>query len=139
MSTTPSRTPWPLPLTARRERSSRPATSRSTTPRWPAAVTDLTTISEYGRKGVLALLAIPPTQSARALPPRADRGRRCPQPVRPCRNKRIIVATFASNIYRVQQIIDLAIEDGRKVACQWRSMVSNTEPWRGAGLSARAG
>ena len=37
MSTTPSPIPWPLPLTALPERSSRPATSRSITPRWPAA------------------------------------------------------------------------------------------------------
>ena len=37
MSTTPSPIPWPLPLTAPPERSSRPATSRSITPRWPAA------------------------------------------------------------------------------------------------------
>lgn len=36
-STTPSPIRWALPSTARRASSSRPATSRSTTPRWPAA------------------------------------------------------------------------------------------------------
>jgi len=49
------------------------------------------------------------------------------------KNRRIIVATFASNIYRIQQIIDLAIEYGRKVAVNGRSMVSNTEMARELG------
>ena len=43
------------------------------------------------------------------------------------------MATFASNIYRVQQIIDLAIESGRKVAVSGRSMVNNTEMARELG------
>ena len=43
------------------------------------------------------------------------------------------IATFASNIYRIQQIIDLAIEYGRKVAVNGRSMVSNTEMARELG------
>src|SRR5699024_2995791 len=42
-------------------------------------------------------------------------------------DKRIIIATFASNIYRIQQIIDLAVENGRKVAVSGRSMIGNTE------------
>ena len=34
--------------------------------------------------------------------------------------KRIIIATFASNVYRIQQIIDLAVAAGRKVAVSGR-------------------
>ena len=98
------------------------------------AVTDLATIAEYGRRGVLALLsdstnaerpgftATEQTVAAgvRGLFVRAQK-------------KRIIVATFASNIYRIQQIVDLAIESGRKVAVSGRSMVSNTEMARELG------
>ena len=90
-------------------------------------VTDLTTLSEYGQKGVLALLSdstnaerpgFTATEQKVAAGVRSLFAR--------ARNKRIIIATFASNIYRVQQIIDLAVEDGRKVAFSGRSMVNNT-------------
>ena len=98
------------------------------------AVTDLPTIAEYGRKGVLALLA----DSTNAERPGftateqtvAEGVRRL---FAKAGKRRIIVATFASNINRVQQIIDLAIESGRKVAVSGRSMVSNTEMARELG------
>ena len=77
-------------------------------------VTDLSTLSEYGQRGVLALLSdstnaerpgFTATEQKVAAGVRSLFAR--------ARNKRIIIATFASNIYRVQQIIDLAIESGR--------------------------
>ena len=89
--------------------------------------TDLATLSEYGQKGVLALLSdstnaerpgFTATEQKVAAGVRSLFAR--------AQNKRIIIATFASNIYRVQQIIDLAVEDGRKVAFSGRSMVNNT-------------
>ena len=92
------------------------------------AVTDLSTIAEYGRRGVLALLA-DSTNAER--PGFTATEQTVAEGVRGlfarAKKKRIIVATFASNIYRIQQIMDLAIEYGRKVAVSGRSMVSNTE------------
>lgn len=90
--------------------------------------TDLATIAEYGKKGVLALLSDSTNaerpgftatekkvaQSFAGLFRKADK-------------QRIIIATFASNLYRIQQIIDLAVENGRKVAVSGRSMANNTQ------------
>ena len=98
------------------------------------AVTDLSTIAEYGRRGVLALLA-DSTNAER--PGFTATEQTVAEGVRSlfarAKNRRIIVATFASNIYRVQQIIELAMESGRKVAVSGRSMVSNTEMARELG------
>ena len=98
------------------------------------AVTDLSTIAEYGRRGVLALLA-DSTNAER--PGFTATEQTVAEGVRSlfarAKNRRIIVATFASNIYRIQQIIELAMESGRKVAVSGRSMVSNTEMARELG------
>lgn len=41
--------------------------------------------------------------------------------------KRIIIATFSSNVHRIQKIIDIALQCGRKVAISGRSMVNVVE------------
>ena len=40
------------------------------------------------------------------------------------KNKRIIVATFASNIHRIKQIIDCAIKQGRRIVLSGRSVLN---------------
>ncbi len=84
---------------------------------------DLPRFAEYGKKGVLALLS-DSTNAERPGCTMSEKnvGESFELLFRKARNKRIIVATFASNIHRVQQIIDVAIARGRKVAVIGRSL-----------------
>lgn len=84
---------------------------------------DLGRFAEYGKKGVLALLS----DSTNAEKPgytltESTVGESFERLFRKASNQRIIVATFASNIHRVQQIIDIAQSLGRKVAVIGRSL-----------------
>lgn len=84
---------------------------------------DLPRFSEYGKKGVLALLS-DSTNAERPGCTMSEKnvGESFELLFRKAKNKRIIVATFASNIHRVQQIIDVANARGRKVAVIGRSL-----------------
>lgn len=84
---------------------------------------DLARFAEYGKKGVLALLS-DSTNAERPGYTMSERkvGESFEQLFRRAHNKRIVVATFASNIHRVQQIIDVAQSRGRKVAVTGRSL-----------------
>lgn len=84
---------------------------------------DLTRFAEYGKKGVLALLS-DSTNAERPGYTMSEKtvGESFEQLFRKAKNKRIVVATFASNIHRVQQIIDVAQSRGRKVAVIGRSL-----------------
>ena len=86
---------------------------------------DLQRFAELGKKGVLALMcdstnAIRPgfTMSERTV------GRTFDSIFAEHKNNRILVATFASNVDRVQQIINSAYKYGRKVVVEGRSMVN---------------
>ena len=86
---------------------------------------DLQRLGELGKKGVLALMC-DSTNAERAGFTQSERtvGKTFESIFADNINKRIIVATFASNVDRVQQIINTAEKFGRKVAVEGRSMVN---------------
>ena len=89
---------------------------------------DLARIGELGREGVLALMS-DSTNAERPGFTMSERkvGESFDQIFKQNADKRIIIATFASNIHRVQQILDAAKRYGRKVAVSGRSMINNVE------------
>ncbi|MDD6174578.1 MAG: ribonuclease J [Firmicutes bacterium] len=86
---------------------------------------DLARFAELGRDGVLALLS-DSTNAERPGFTASERtvGSSFDMLFQRAQNDRIIIATFASNIHRVQQIINCAQKYGRKVALSGRSMVN---------------
>ena len=86
---------------------------------------DLQRFAELGKKGVLALMC----DSTNALRPGFTMSERTVGSTfdmifNDNKNSRIIIATFASNVDRVQQIINAAVAYGRKVCVEGRSMVN---------------
>ena len=83
---------------------------------------DLARLAKVGQDGVLLMLA----DSTNALRPGYTRseeivGNSLSNIIR-ATDKRIIIATFSSNVHRVQKIIDIAVENNRKIAVSGRSM-----------------
>ncbi len=95
---------------------------------------DLHTFAEYGKRGVLLLMSDSTnvdrpgyTESERAVRPRLEE-------LFVRSERRLIVSCFSSSIHRLQQILDLADEYGRKVAFLGRSMLNVTEIAHNLGL-----
>ncbi|WP_031473054.1 ribonuclease J [[Clostridium] aminophilum] len=86
---------------------------------------DLPRFAELGKKGVLALMC-DSTNAIRKGFTMSEKtvGQRFDSIFSEHQNQRIIVATFASNVDRVQQIINSAYKYGRKVVVEGRSMVN---------------
>ncbi|MFV0240386.1 MAG: ribonuclease J [Lacrimispora sphenoides] len=86
---------------------------------------DLERFAELGKKGVLALMC-DSTNATRAgfTPSEKTVGKTFDNIFADHKNNRIIVATFASNVDRVQQVINSAAKSGRKVVVEGRSMVN---------------
>lgn len=87
-------------------------------------VMELNRFAEYGDKGVLLLMA-DSTNAERPGYTQSEKfvGETFDNEFRYARN-RIIVATFSSNVHRIQQIFDAAVKYKRKVAVMGRSMVN---------------
>src|ERR1700758_2412064 len=88
---------------------------------------DLHTLADYGKRGVLLLLSDSTnadrpgySESERAVRPRLE-------DIFNRAEKRLLVSCFSSSIHRLQQIIEVSQEFGRKVAVVGRSMIAVTE------------
>jgi ribonuclease J len=88
---------------------------------------DLHTLADYGKRGVLLLLSDSTnvdrpgyTESERAVRPRLE-------DIFNRAAGRLVISCFSSSIHRLQQIIDIAEESGRKVCFLGRSMLNVTE------------
>ena len=91
-------------------------------------IMDIARLGELGKEGVL-LLMCESTNAERAgyTPSEVTVGKSLDNIFLRYRKKRIVIATFSSNVYRVQQIIDNSIAYGRKVALTGRSMLNIVE------------
>src|SRR5689334_9887524 len=95
---------------------------------------DLHTLAEYGKRGVLLLMSDSTnvdrpgyTESERAIRPRFEE-------IFYRSERRLVISCFSSSIHRLQQILELAAEHGRKVAFLGRSMLNVTEIAHSLGL-----
>jgi ribonuclease J len=95
---------------------------------------DLHTFAEYGKRGVLLLMSDSTnvdrpgyTESERAVRPRLDE-------IFYRAERRLVISCFSSSIHRLQQILDVAAEYGRKVAFLGRSINNVTEIAHSLGL-----
>ena len=95
---------------------------------------DLHTFAEYGKRGVLLLMSDSTnvdrsgyTESERAVRPRLE-------DIFNRAERRVVISCFSSSIHRLQQILDLSADFGRKVAFLGRSMNNVTEIAHNLGL-----
>ena len=95
---------------------------------------DLHTLAEYGKRGVLLLLSDSTnadrpgyTESERAVQPRME-------DIFNRAQRRLMISCFSSSIHRIQLVLDLSAQFGRKVALVGRSMTSVSEIAHSLGL-----
>ena len=88
---------------------------------------DFHKFSEYGEKGTLLLLSDSTNAEKGGFTFSEREVKRAFEDIFAKAKGRIIIATFASNIHRIQQAIDVAVQHKRRVMVCGRSMVSNAQ------------
>jgi ribonuclease J len=90
-------------------------------------IMDLRTFAEYGDNGTLVLMSDSTNAGQGGYTFSEKEVRRGLEDIFTRAKGRIVVATFASNIHRVQQIIDVAVMHNRKVILNGKSMIANAQ------------
>ena len=88
---------------------------------------DFHKFSEYGERGTLLLLSDSTNAEKGGFTFSEKEVRRVFEDIFSNTQGRIIIATFASNIHRIQQAIDVAVKYGRRIILCGRSIVSNAQ------------
>ncbi len=91
-----------------------------------AQLTDYRKLSELGDGGVLALLSDSTNAGREGFTPSERTVGKVFEEIFRSADGRVIVACFASNIHRIQQVLDVAAALGKQVAVSGKSMVANT-------------
>jgi ribonuclease J len=95
--------------------------------------TDVGKLAEYGNRGVDLVLGDSTNAERPGFTPSERIVGEAFRQIIPLRTGRVFVTSFASNVHRVQQAIDVAIQTGRKVAIVGRSMRKNANIARNLG------
>ena len=89
-------------------------------------IMDITRLGEIGNRGVLLFLCESTNAERPGFTPSEKKvGQSLTSIFETNADKRIVIATFSSNVHRVQQIINTSAKYGRKVAVTGRSMINN--------------
>ncbi|MGH9869487.1 MAG: ribonuclease J [Candidatus Polarisedimenticolia bacterium] len=86
---------------------------------------DFRRFSELGDEGVLALMSDSTNAARKGFTPSERDVGRALAPIMRTSSGRVVITTFASNIHRLQQVVDIAARQGRRVAFVGRSVSGN--------------
>src|SRR5207237_8701359 len=95
--------------------------------------TDVGRLAELGNRGVDLMLGDSTNAERPGVTPSERVVGEAFRQIFPLRSGRILVSSFASNVHRMQQAIDVAVDHGRKVAIVGRSMRKNVNIARNLG------